>query len=187
MDNMISAVSNFPVWIWPLFAALVWVGYRRRKPRVIRVRMLFSLPLIVSAVSVKVLLGYPLSLETVVLWAGGLLLGSLFGWLLVRNQKVRADYDNGLIWLPGSWLTLALVLMVFSARFYFAYELSLPSSSEVGSIHVLLWILMLGLFAGLYCGRVLAYMLLYRQAVSEDLSMEQGGFMIRRRADAIKP
>ncbi len=184
---MISIISGYPVWIWPLFAALVWAGFRRRKPRVIRVRMLFSLPFIVSAVSVKVLLGYPLSLGTVALWAGGLLLGCLFGWLLVRNQKVRADHDNGLIGLPGSWLTLVLVLMVFSTRFYYAYELSLSAASGAGNIYVLSWILMLGLFAGLYCGRVLAYMFLYKRAVCENLTMEQGGFTLRRRADAAKP
>lgn len=180
MDYLLSIIIQTPSWIWGLFVMLLWVGYRRTKPRVSRVRILFVLPLLIFAISVKVMMGFPVSGVSLSGWAGGLVLGLVPGWLLTRNQPIRADYENGLIELPGSWATMGLVTLIFTSRYYFGYEFTVHPELKSDPLYILARLSSMGLFAGIFTGRVLGHMARYRAALPEDLSGEPRGFLFRR-------
>lgn len=180
MKQVFSIVTQTPLWIWPLFAMLLWVGYRRTRPRVSPTRILFFLPFFILALSIKTMAGFPLDKVSLGGWAVGLVFGLLAGWLITRNQPVRADPENGLIGLPASWATMCLVMLIFFTRYYFGYKFSVQPDLRVDPIHVLARLSSMGLFAGLFVGRMLGHLLQYKRASPEDLSGEPRGFMSRR-------
>ena len=49
---------------------------------------------------------------------GGLIIGIAAGFRIVRPLPIRFDKAHGLVELPGSWLTLILVVSIFSLQIF---------------------------------------------------------------------
>lgn len=79
-----------------------------------------------------------------------LLSGTVIGWLLTRNTDVKIDIKQGLVKLPGSIMTLMLILMIFSAKYYFGYlEATHPSNDpEVEKLSLSISLVCTGIFIG---------------------------------------
>ncbi|HEB79047.1 MAG TPA: hypothetical protein ENI79_01040 [Rhodospirillales bacterium] len=136
---------------------------------------MFFLPFIIFGMSIKTMAGFPLDKVLLGGWIGGLMLGLFLGWFITRNQPVRADYENGLIGLPGSWVTMFLIMLIILSRSYFGYEFSIHPDLRGEPILVLARLSSTGLFTGLFTGRMLGRLIQYRRVIPEDLSGERRG------------
>ncbi|MEE8392979.1 MAG: DUF6622 family protein [Rhodospirillales bacterium] len=177
MDHFLAFIAHTPVWIWFLFAMLIWVGHRRSRPRVTTLRTMLILPLVILGVYFNFMWGFTLDSGSLGGWALGLGAGVLLGWLITRGQPVRADHENALVGLPGSWTTMIIIVLIFTTRFYFGYYFTTYPELKFEPIYILARLTTIGFFTGLFFGRVFGHLAQYKRAPSEDLSGEPRGFI----------
>ena len=112
-----------PWWIYVLFVVTVIIGLKSSRTRTISASRLLLLPAIFTLLSIfwmaESLNGRYFLL---IFWILGLILGVGFGWQSVHSWKTKADLTTKKITLPATWSTLALILAVFAARYFFVYN-----------------------------------------------------------------
>ncbi len=169
MSQVLIFINKPVVWIWPLFAIILWVGLRRTKPTLSKIRTLLLLPTILLALSLKRMIGLSINKVSVLSWLGGVVVGGMLGWLLTRNKVVCADHDHGLVYLPGSWATLISLVIIFFSRYYFSSRFAAEPDLRHSVFYVALSLSVMGFFLGSFTGRVVGHIHQYRKAASMDL------------------
>lgn len=56
-------------------------------------------------------------------WLLGFCLMGVVGAYYVRNIRIKADKDQGLIEIPGDYTVLLVILLIFFAQFFFHYSI----------------------------------------------------------------
>ena len=121
MQSLWPIIANTPIWVWPLLAALLFLGARQMATRTMRWRGLFALPAALAALSLSNLLSHDLpALQGAGLWLGALLVGAAPGWSLAP-RALRYDPAAKLVTVPGSILPLLIIVAIFIGRYYFGY------------------------------------------------------------------
>lgn len=116
---MMNIFQHTPIWVWVLFAFLLYRGIQALYPRNVNPVRMLLLPvvfLIWAVVSIEA--------ELQKLWLGytgfviGLVFGFGVGWMMWRTQK-RCTFNRTTrtVRRPGSPWTLILILVAFSTKF----------------------------------------------------------------------
>jgi hypothetical protein len=122
VETITQALKGTPWWAFVLFAYLIAVGVRARKPSVVTLKRLIILPIIFTAMSLNALISlHGLHLSILIAWLVCFLGGGGFGWAMVQRLYVKVDHEQRAIHLPGSWSTLILILVVFATKYFFGY------------------------------------------------------------------
>ncbi len=129
MEETINNLKHIPWWILPLFTYLVWVGIKSLKTKVISIFRSSLLPVIFVVLSI-IRLSPLLYIDSRIpyLWFISLIIGILPGWLFSSRQNIEVDKKNLLIKVPGSWITLFLLLSIFFINFYFGAKKATDNS-----------------------------------------------------------
>lgn len=152
-----QVIANTPWWVFFLFVYLIRVSYVATKPRIIPLKSMLILPSIFVTLSIFGLANIiKLDSYNILLWLAALLVGSSLGWLQFYALKIKAIKEGNKIYIPGTWSVFFIVLTIFSIKYYFNVELALDPASIAASKYGPIFILMYGLFTGLFFGR-LAY------------------------------
>jgi hypothetical protein len=93
------------------------------------------------------------------------------GWIHVANKRIFIDRKKMLIFLPGSWITLALVLIIFASKYYLGYKCFKDSLFLLSLKAKLLSILSSGFSSGLIFGRFINY--IYRFKVDKHVELSK--------------
>ncbi|HTM64329.1 MAG TPA: hypothetical protein VL360_07485 [Gammaproteobacteria bacterium] len=146
-----------------VFYLLIYFGYRSSKPKTIllqQLHILLIITLMISAVSFYSLI--LLNSVTLVSWMIMFILGAGFGWQYYLRLNIKPDTNTkGAILVPGSWITMAVVLIVIAARYYFKYEITPDTAMLKTPTHSFMLAVFYGLISGsvfgrtMYAGRVL--------------------------------
>lgn len=171
MNTIWVAASQTPWWVYVLFIFLVQKGIKASKSQVVSIKKLTILPLIFISLSIHtVMTAFHVNTMVIVMWFASIILGSIIGWLLIRNHQFKVDRKKLLIQLPGGWMTLILILAIFVFKYYFSYQIdSDPAlASQTGFEFSMLGIN--GICTGLFVGRLLCYFHRLRTLGSVDLN-----------------
>lgn len=170
MDNLLPIITNTPLWVWPLLAALLWLGWLAGQTRVMSVRRMVILPIAIFAMSFATLMASRPDLSSVIVWAIGLAVGVGLGWSSYRDVGVAADREHRLVRLPGEWKTLGLIVIIFAFRYYWGYKSA--TEPELVSIDgvLLSYLGFNGMLSGIFTGWRLQCFQLYRTKPSENLA-----------------
>lgn len=174
MNAIIAAATQTPWWVYLIFIVLIKRGITASKPQVVSMQKLIILPLVFIALSIHtVVTAFHVNSTIIGIWLVSILFGTLAGWLLVCKHQFKVDKKNYLIQLPGSWVTLILILLIFASKYYFGYEISADPAllKQTGFEFSLLGVT--GICTGLFIGRVLFYFYQIKIGQSVDLSVEK--------------
>jgi hypothetical protein len=150
-----QVLGNTPWWVYVVFVFLIYVGINARKPRILPVRQLVTLPSIFLVLSFIGLYEHEqLSSHNIFLWLIAMLPGIFLGWLQFHALRIKAIKNTNTLYVPGSWLILGIVMLIFIIKYYIGYR----EDTDTHFIeHAARWMLLLyGFFTGLFIGR-LAY------------------------------
>ncbi|MDF2939721.1 MAG: hypothetical protein K0R66_363 [Gammaproteobacteria bacterium] len=115
---MQNSWSYIPIWVYPLFLFLLYIGIKQCYARSMKVQRLFILPAIFILMSLNNLDGSPeLTWLSGPCWAAAIALGIYLGYLHKRNAKITVDRDQAIISIPGDWSMLLLLLLIFVVEF----------------------------------------------------------------------
>lgn len=116
----VEVVQRTPWWVWPLFVALLVLGLRQRRDRIVDRPRLLVLPLAMVAVSLHgVVSSFGVAAAALAGWAVGL--GALLykplmeRWRGVRAVRVICSAEP--VAVAGSWLPLVLMMTIFVVRY----------------------------------------------------------------------
>jgi len=155
MPPIISAVvSHVPTWVWAILAFILVMGVRQSRDQLIARARLLILPLAWAAFGAwGVAQSFGLHLLPLLAWAAGLALGlrlvTRSGW----PGRARFDAGSQRFFVPGSWLPMALMLGIFSAKFALGFSLALRPALAQAPLAALGFALLFGALGGVLLGR----------------------------------
>ena len=97
MPSPLDIVLHTPLWVWPLFALVLWLGWAAHKPRTVHPLRLAALPLVGLGVTIAGVVQSAMPAFTVAGWLVGLLLAVVaFGGGGGSSASGRADAWSGM-------------------------------------------------------------------------------------------
>lgn len=149
-----SILYQTPWWVYALFVSLVIIGLKSTRGRTISLSKLLILPGIFTVLNIIWLTERIQGKYTLLFfWAIGLLIGSLIGWRIVLHWKTMANHRLHHLYIPGSWSTLFIILLVFAVRYFFVYNYE-NHLNESYNFH-LADSFISGIITGIFIGRAL--------------------------------
>ena len=114
VNTIAGIVNHTPLWVWPLYALLLFLGFQRTRDSVVPLRRMLILPLVVSVLAAfGFIAAAPGALPAMVV---GLVVGSSVGWHL-EDTDASLRLPDGSIWLRGEWMSFAQLVAVLAFRY----------------------------------------------------------------------
>lgn len=122
---ILQILSHTPAWVFVLFFVLLALGYLASRPRTLsrgRAAMLPVAMTLLSAYGVVSAFGYRAT--GIAAWMAGMGVAVLFNRILRLPRGARYAPATQSFALPGSWIPLALMLVIFFTKYTVAVLLS---------------------------------------------------------------
>ncbi len=120
MFNKISIIfCKTPWYVFPIFAYILFIGIKATKDRVIFLP--FNLVLPITLFALKVPAFFELRHCLIMYFFGSYLIGLLIGIFFGFKQQIVCSKNSLFVKLPGSFLTLIILLIYFCVRYFFGY------------------------------------------------------------------
>ena len=162
MTMILAILSHTPIWVWAVFALVIFMGLQRTRDRAMPIWRLLLLPVVMLGLAASSLAGTGASaLPAIVV---GVMIGGVCGWLLERDGATRR-LANGQIWLRGEWLSLVQVVAIFVFRYATSVAVALNPGLADNAAYHLGMALVSSLLSAMILGRTLARLRVYRQSV----------------------
>ena len=114
LATIVTIVLHTPVWVWPLFALLLFLGWQRTRDSSVALWRMLILPVVVTLFAIYgFIVAGPGALPAMLV---GLVIGGAAGWRLERGSDTRRLPD-GKVWLRGEWSTFTLFVMIIIFRY----------------------------------------------------------------------
>jgi len=154
--SILTILGHTPVWVWPLLAFLVYRGVAAMQPRDVSPGRLLIIPIVFLVWGFAGLLGAQGDLgRSLAAFLAAAVAGLALGRGLAALSPPPGPAAPGLIAMPGSPVTLILILAAFATKY--AGNVALALAQDAGARAF--WSTGLaasgGLFAGLFWGRTL--------------------------------
>jgi hypothetical protein len=153
----VEIVAHTPLWVWALFAFLVYRGVAGMRTREVSPFRVLIVPAVFFVWGASSLLGRPDGLAlNVATFLAALLVGGAAGQALASFLPApRFSAATGLLTMPGSPVSLILNGAAFAAKYAGAVALALTSGGDGHATIASAVVAIGGLFAGLFWGRTL--------------------------------
>jgi uncharacterized protein DUF6622 len=160
-------LSGTPLWVFVLFAYLIWTGAQRLKPGVRQLARIGITPAIFIIWGLIGLFQRPGDFSNVLAhWAIGAILGSALG--LAVGIPMQADRGRRRVLLPGSVLPLLRILVIFGA--HYVLRVAAAIHPDMSATYLTWDIYVSGASAGYFVGWSVRFMRSYIQAPQADLA-----------------
>ena len=108
--------ARTPLWVWPLLAALLFMGWLQSRDRIVAKARLLIPPMVFAGIgAVSLALNGP-SLVAATALILALITGGLLGKMLGRRNRAIILSD-GKVQVRGEWVSMGLILVIFASRF----------------------------------------------------------------------
>jgi hypothetical protein len=151
--SILDILTHTPVWVWALFAFILYMGYQRTKDRIVSLWRILLLPGIMALVSVSGWINAGVASLPAI--AVGLVVGGTAGWLLERQGATRR-LENNKLWLRGEWWSLVQIVLIIGFRYTMAIMPFLNPSFAADPTWHLASMFISSLLSALFVGRVAA-------------------------------
>ncbi len=154
---MVEIVKHTPPWVFALFVGLVGLGWYQGRARTVRRMRMVVFPMVMILLSCYgVISAFGRSPLGMGCWLLGGITAVVLALQLAPTLNVAISMKNGLVFIPGSWLPMALIMTLFVTKYAvgvcLARQLPVISlSAFVGSVSFVY-----GLLGGFFFGRTLS-------------------------------
>lgn len=151
---MLKILKSTPFYVWMVLAYLLFVGIKSLKTRLVYFPQLFVLPLTLLGIKYKTFLSQGAIPFIVVI-----LLTTLVSFFVHAGAKIKVIKNLKSVELPGSYLTLVILIAFFAVKYYFGYlNFTEPS---LGLKYALVENILSGIFSGYPLGKAIRYIYKY--------------------------
>lgn len=153
MTSVIEIIAGTPWWVYVLFVFLMRIAFLSTKPQIIDIKQLYILPAIFCILSIVSIYYISSSFNHFIYWLPALTIGVAFGWLHYRLLNIKAIPSENKIVLPGTWSVFIIILVIFAAKYYMGFKMSIDSSWLSNPKVIITIASLYGLCTGLFIGR----------------------------------
>jgi hypothetical protein len=144
-----------PWWVYVLLFILIVIGIQASKTRTVTLYKLFIMPIFFSVMAIHSLTAYlNITFISVGSLASAALIGILLGFAQVYHLDLQVDQKKRLLKMPGTWSTMALILIIFISKYYFGYEIAIDPSRLQDTHFEIMMLLVSGICTGLFIGKL---------------------------------
>ena len=151
---IVQILQRTPVWVWPLFAALLYLGYAQSKTRRVPKARLFALPAALLGLSLYSMSAtFGATRFGFAAWLAGGMLALMLNRILKQPAGVGYAPDTRAFTIPGSRLPLILMMAIFAVRYAVAAAIAVDASLREASAFVGIAGLAYGFLSGMFFAR----------------------------------
>jgi hypothetical protein len=166
MNAFSEIVSHIPVWVWVVMAFGIWSGVRAFNQRKVSLAMATLLPLVFLFLSLSNLAGVVGEAPAIgLLWLLAVAVGFVLGWFFLSAEPLEVYRGKGTLLVPGTWIVLAMFIVIFATRFTYGYEQAAHPEAITLMFQVVVFALS-GLSTGIVTGRTARLYNRYFQAAA---------------------
>jgi hypothetical protein len=122
---LIQILKHTPLWVFAMFFVLLIYGYAQHKTRLISSLRLFTLPAIMLLLSlVGVYSAFGLHPSGIAAWVIGIGVALWMGLSFGSRRGVSYSSELDAYHVPGSWLPLGLMMMIFFIKYAVGFSLA---------------------------------------------------------------
>ena len=163
---------NTPVWVWGVLAFLIFRGMLASVSRETGIRRLFIIPLVMLALSMHgIAASFGADPFAVPVWLAAAAAGTALAWMLFSLDSVSVYPERGSVFQQGSWMPLILMLSIFLVKYGVNVILHIAPHARHDSAFVIAVCLLYGLFNGIFFGRLLRILAIYRLGVARKYKL----------------
>lgn len=164
---IVAIVSHTPLWVWPLLAFLLYRGWQAARDRETPILKALALPVVMLGLSLSGLLGtFHAHPGNALLGAAALLLSALLSFNSRAARAIRLDAGARRLLQRGSWQPLLLTVGIFTVKYAAAVTQAMHPQLAAQAWFALPQAALYGAFSGVFAGRLLRILHLYRCTLS---------------------
>lgn len=148
-------VSHIPVWVFAVLGALIYLGMRQSRERLVAPGTLAIVAFVMLGLSLYgVAAAFGVGTAPLLAWALGVSASAWLGRGVVGPRRLERVSSSS-VRIPGSWLPLGVMLAIFAVKFFlgFAAAVHLPVVAEPGFVVAASFTF--GLLSGVFAARAL--------------------------------
>jgi hypothetical protein len=150
-----AIVVNTPLWVWPLFLYVLYVGWSRTQDRVVAPSRLLVMPAVIGGLAIYNLVSLDPSPAMLLGFVCGLAAGALAGHAVGR-RRVAEPLDDGMFRTKGDWMPLLLVIGIFAIRYARGVVMAIDPALARDPGFMLAGVTLSGLFAAIMIARAIS-------------------------------
>jgi len=151
---LFQIISHTPVWVWALFALLLWLGLQQIMPGRVTLRRITVMPIAMTVMSLfGTLNAFGSHLEVLVTW---LTCAALMAVIVLQSPLpagTRFDVRSRYFDVQGSWVPLALMMGIFANKYVVGVALSMHPELALNTVFSLAFSALYGAFSGVFVAR----------------------------------
>ena len=151
---LMGVLKGTPAWVYVLFVVLVGIGYLQTKPRSVSANRLVAVPFAMTGYSLfGVIAAFGAAAAGIAAWAAGIGAALAIGLVLKRPEGVSYVPASESFNVPGSWKPMALIMVLFFARYVINVALAIDPALRQAAAFTLAAALVYGLASGAFLSR----------------------------------
>lgn len=112
----LDIVTHTPLWVWPLLAYVLFMGWQATRDRTVAPWRVFVMPAVAVVLAAANLATGGATPTGLAGFAAGVAIGAAAGLAIARRRPVQLRADGRLA-LAGDWLPLVLMVCIFALRY----------------------------------------------------------------------
>ena len=151
---MLQILQHTPLWVFGLFIGLVFLGYTQTKTRLLSVKRLIIFPVVMLSLSaLGIVFSFGVDILSFIIWLCGIAFAFAVNYWIASPRGARYLSDEQVFNLPGSWLPMALIMVIFFTKYTVGVLLALHPETVHKLPFIVSACLLFGFGSGFFAAR----------------------------------
>lgn len=168
-EFVLGMLEHTPVWVYLLFAFLLYRGIKARTPATVTLEKLALIPAIFLFWDIYDLITYrDPTLITYIQWTIGIISGAIIGYILINPDRLSRSSAPRSIHRPADYSVLPFMLLAFGVKYVLGVlNATAPDVLRQPAMSALA-IITGGMFAGVFVGKFTRYVSVWLRLPTQD-------------------
>jgi len=153
-----QALIHTPWWVYLIFFYCMFIGVKALKGGVVPFGKMVVIPIIFTYLSLETVYNnFHLDMFVVTTYGISILVGIIVGLVIANVVGLQVDNKKWLLKLPGTWVTLMLLILIFGSKYYFGYAIAADPKLLTNTRFEFWMLAVSAIITGMFIGRVVYY------------------------------
>ncbi|MGC6077577.1 hypothetical protein [Citrobacter portucalensis] len=168
-EFVLGMLEHTPVWVYLLFAFLLYRGIKARTPATVTLEKLALIPAIFLFWDIYDLITYrDPTLITYIQWTIGIISGAIIGYILINPDRLSRSSAPRSIHRPADYSALPFMLLAFGVKYVLGVLNAIAPDVLRQPAMSTLAIITGGMFAGVFVGKFTRYVSIWLRLPTQD-------------------